>query len=219
MDSCLRAQSVWLGSRQAFCPDAPRSPDSTLHAKTGGTLAFIHQKSLAQPEHAVIRPTSQAHDDPSGFVRVSLPLTNVMTHLRNYYWDLIGTRCFPPDFQYFAGYHASIFAASRLCDGRCPRLGAGFRAGAASCLPGSHEWVKVAADIRTVYSFVAYPETNSRMPAVVVIHGNRGLIDWVRSFAGLATAELPSHCSGAALLRRRHPLAHERPCQFGRGAR
>jgi carboxymethylenebutenolidase len=49
--------------------------------------------------------------------------------------------------------------------------------------PRHHEWVEVPADGRTVHSFVAYPETNAPTPAVLVIHENRGLTDWVRSFA------------------------------------
>jgi len=49
--------------------------------------------------------------------------------------------------------------------------------------PRHHEWVEVPADGRTVYSFVAYPETDAPTPAVIVIHENRGLTDWVRSFA------------------------------------
>lgn len=48
--------------------------------------------------------------------------------------------------------------------------------------PRHHEWVEVPAEGRTVYSFVAYPETDAPTPAVVVIHENRGLTDWVRSF-------------------------------------
>lgn len=49
--------------------------------------------------------------------------------------------------------------------------------------PRHHEWVAVEAGDRTVHSFVAYPETNEPVPAVVVIHENQGLTDWVRSFA------------------------------------
>lgn len=50
--------------------------------------------------------------------------------------------------------------------------------------PRHHEWVDVpAGDGRTVRSFVAYPEAEADVPAVVVIHENRGLTDWVRSFA------------------------------------
>jgi len=49
--------------------------------------------------------------------------------------------------------------------------------------PRHHEWVVVEYDSRTVHSFVVYPETDVRTPAVIVIHENRGLTDWVRSFA------------------------------------
>lgn len=54
--------------------------------------------------------------------------------------------------------------------------------------PRHHEWVQVpvgspAGEGRTVRSFVAYPERSENALAVVVIHENRGLTDWVRSFA------------------------------------
>ena len=49
--------------------------------------------------------------------------------------------------------------------------------------PRHHEWVKVTHDGRDVWSFVAFPETEGKAPAVVVIHENRGLTDWVRGFA------------------------------------
>lgn len=48
--------------------------------------------------------------------------------------------------------------------------------------PRHHEWVEVEYDGRTVHSFVAYPETNEETLAVIVIHENRGLNDWARSF-------------------------------------
>lgn len=49
--------------------------------------------------------------------------------------------------------------------------------------PRHQEWVAVKQGSRTVHSFVVYPETKSKSPAVVVIHENRGLTDWVRSVA------------------------------------
>jgi len=49
--------------------------------------------------------------------------------------------------------------------------------------PRHHEWVNVpVAKGRTVRSFVAYPERADASLAVVVIHENRGLTDWVRLF-------------------------------------
>ncbi len=36
---------------------------------------------------------------------------------------------------------------------------------------------------RTVHAFLVYPEVSGKAPAVVVIHENRGLTDWVRSVA------------------------------------
>jgi len=49
--------------------------------------------------------------------------------------------------------------------------------------PRHHEWIDVASGSRAVHCFVAYPEKAKDAMAVVVIHENRGLTDWVRSFA------------------------------------
>jgi carboxymethylenebutenolidase len=50
--------------------------------------------------------------------------------------------------------------------------------------PRHGEWVQIpAGEGRTVRSFVAYPEASEDATAVIVIHENRGLTDWVRSFA------------------------------------
>jgi len=49
--------------------------------------------------------------------------------------------------------------------------------------PRHHEWVAVKAGARTVHAFIAFPEVKGKVPAVVVIHENRGLVDWVRSVA------------------------------------
>ena len=49
--------------------------------------------------------------------------------------------------------------------------------------PRHHEWVEVVYNGRTIHSFVAYPEVNHKAHSVIVIHENRGLTDWVRSFA------------------------------------
>jgi carboxymethylenebutenolidase len=58
--------------------------------------------------------------------------------------------------------------------------------------PRHHEWVEVPAagsvpngesGARTVRSFVAFPEKAEGALAVIVIHENRGLTDWARSFA------------------------------------
>lgn len=48
--------------------------------------------------------------------------------------------------------------------------------------PRHHEWVTVSSGDRNVHSFVAYPESSEPTLAVIVIHENRGLTDWVRSF-------------------------------------
>ena len=50
--------------------------------------------------------------------------------------------------------------------------------------PRHHEWVDVdAAEGRQVHCFVAYPEVSDKATAVIVIHENKGLTDWVRSVA------------------------------------
>lgn len=52
-----------------------------------------------------------------------------------------------------------------------------------------HESVEVpAGEGRTVRSFVAYPEESEKSLAVIVIHENRGLTDWVRLFADRVAA-------------------------------
>jgi len=55
--------------------------------------------------------------------------------------------------------------------------------------PRHHEWVDVPAKGRVVRSFVAYPQKKENAQPVLVIHENRGLTDWVRSFADQLAAE------------------------------
>jgi carboxymethylenebutenolidase len=47
--------------------------------------------------------------------------------------------------------------------------------------PRHHEWVKVKRGERAIECFVAFPEVKDKAPAVLVIHENKGLTDWVRS--------------------------------------
>jgi carboxymethylenebutenolidase len=49
--------------------------------------------------------------------------------------------------------------------------------------PRHHEWVDVKNGDRTVRCFVVYPESKDKVAAVLVIHENKGLTDWVRSVA------------------------------------
>jgi carboxymethylenebutenolidase len=49
--------------------------------------------------------------------------------------------------------------------------------------PRHHEWVAIKYGNRTVHSFLVFPETENKTLAIVVIHENRGLTDWVRSVA------------------------------------
>lgn len=49
--------------------------------------------------------------------------------------------------------------------------------------PRHHEWVTVEHDGREVQTFVVYPQVSGSVPAVLLIHENRGLTDWVRGLA------------------------------------
>jgi carboxymethylenebutenolidase len=49
--------------------------------------------------------------------------------------------------------------------------------------PRHHEWVELERGERKLACFVAYPEVAGKVPAVLVIHENKGLTDWVRSVA------------------------------------
>ncbi len=49
--------------------------------------------------------------------------------------------------------------------------------------PRHHEWVTVEHDGRQVEAFLVFPEVEDKALAVVVIHENRGLNDWVRGVA------------------------------------
>ncbi|MDF2379425.1 MAG: dienelactone hydrolase family protein [Candidatus Gracilibacteria bacterium] len=49
--------------------------------------------------------------------------------------------------------------------------------------PRHHEWVEVKNGDKTIYTWVVYPERSDAAPVVLVIHENRGLNDWARSFA------------------------------------
>jgi carboxymethylenebutenolidase len=49
--------------------------------------------------------------------------------------------------------------------------------------PRHHEWVSVDSGDRAIDCFVVYPEVAEKATAVLVIHENRGLTDWVRGLA------------------------------------
>lgn len=55
--------------------------------------------------------------------------------------------------------------------------------------PRHQEWTDIKRDGRAVHAFVVYPESKQKAAAVVVIHENMGLTDWVRSVAD----ELAAH--------------------------
>jgi len=49
--------------------------------------------------------------------------------------------------------------------------------------PRHQEWIRVKHGERDVHAFVVFPEKEEKATAVVVIHENRGLTDWVRGVA------------------------------------
>src|SRR5438132_13801539 len=49
--------------------------------------------------------------------------------------------------------------------------------------PRHHEWVVVKNGTRDVHCFVVFPEVKDKATAVLVIHANQGLTDWVRGVA------------------------------------
>lgn len=49
--------------------------------------------------------------------------------------------------------------------------------------PRHHEWIDLPREKGTYKAFVAYPESSQATDAVIVIHENRGLNDWARTFA------------------------------------
>lgn len=55
--------------------------------------------------------------------------------------------------------------------------------------PRHHEWVEVKSGDRNIRSFVVYPQVKKEATTVIVIHENRGLTDWVRSFADQLAGE------------------------------
>jgi carboxymethylenebutenolidase len=70
-------------------------------------------------------------------------------------------------------------------------------------MPRHDEWVEVRREGRTIHTYVVYPETSRKAMAVVLIHENRGLTDWVRTVADRLAEEgyiavAPDLLSGAA---------------------
>jgi carboxymethylenebutenolidase len=52
-----------------------------------------------------------------------------------------------------------------------------------SASPRHHEWVQIPVGARTLHAFVVYPEVKEKTAAIIVIHENKGLTDWVRGAA------------------------------------
>ena len=49
--------------------------------------------------------------------------------------------------------------------------------------PRHQEWIEIARGERKLRCFAVYPEVKAKVQAVLVIHENKGLTDWVRSVA------------------------------------
>lgn len=69
--------------------------------------------------------------------------------------------------------------------------------------PRHDEWVTIESAGRTLHAYVVYPQSNRKTAAVLVIHENRGLTDWVRTVADKLAengylAIAPDLLSGAA---------------------
>ena len=69
--------------------------------------------------------------------------------------------------------------------------------------PRHDEWVTIDRGGRTLHAYVVYPQSNKKTSAVMVIHENRGLTDWVRTVADKLAengylAIAPDLLSGAA---------------------
>jgi carboxymethylenebutenolidase len=77
---------------------------------------------------------------------------------------------------------AGILALLMLCI-ISPALAQDFARTQLDQSPRHHEWVKIPSGSRTVQAFVVYPESAKNSSAIIVIHENRGLTDWVRSAA------------------------------------
>ncbi|MFP5246613.1 MAG: dienelactone hydrolase family protein, partial [Thermoanaerobaculia bacterium] len=49
--------------------------------------------------------------------------------------------------------------------------------------PRHDEWVTIESAGRPLHAYVVYPQSSRKSGAVLVIHENRGLTDWVRTIA------------------------------------
>lgn len=54
--------------------------------------------------------------------------------------------------------------------------------------PRHDEWVRIDSSGRSLHAYVVYPQVRDKAPAVIVIHENRGLTDWVRTVADQVAA-------------------------------
>lgn len=69
--------------------------------------------------------------------------------------------------------------------------------------PRHDEWVTIPSAGRPLHAYVVYPQSRTRAGAVVILHENRGLTDWVRTVADALAAKgyiaiAPDMLSGSA---------------------
>lgn len=83
----------------------------------------------------------------------------------------------------------SLIAACAVASLARLASGQGFAVEALEKSPRHHEWAVVEHDARKLHCFLAFPEKSEKAAAVLVIHENRGLTDWVRSLADQLAAE------------------------------
>jgi len=70
-------------------------------------------------------------------------------------------------------------------------------------MPRHDEWVTIQSAGRPLHAYVVYPQSSKKAGAVMVIHENRGLTDWVRTVADRLAEEgylaiAPDMLSGSA---------------------
>ncbi len=69
--------------------------------------------------------------------------------------------------------------------------------------PRHDEWVPIQSAGRSLHAYVVYPQSKTKSGAVMIIHENRGLTDWVRTVADRIAAKgyiaiAPDMLSGSA---------------------
>ena len=80
-------------------------------------------------------------------------------------------------------------AAFALLFAACAHQPVAPKAGSLESTPRHDEWVTIDSNGRPLHAFVVYPQVSHKAGAVLVIHENRGLTDWVRTVADQLAAK------------------------------